>query len=110
MFLCFFLTKSPGLDMTCHDMTAGFEKIFTFISASARAEISGPSVIHLPPGATLTLECTINRLDAVPAPIFWKYGEIILSQKDRSGMSLVCAFLQHSKITSGLLEIRRMIL
>jgi hypothetical protein len=62
---------------------------FEQFSANARAEISGPSVLHLPPGGTLSLECTITRQDAVPAGIFWKYGERILTPKDRNGISLV---------------------
>jgi hypothetical protein len=49
-------------------------------------------VIHLPPGGTLTLECSITRMDAVPGGIFWKYGERILTPKDRNGISLVNPF------------------
>ena len=75
------------------------KQIFEFLStANARAEIAGPSVVHLPPGGTLSLECTIARLDAVPAAIFWKYGERILTPKDRNGVSLVSVQLKSVRL------------
>ena len=53
-----------------------------------KTEIEGPSVLRLPPGGTLSLECTISGLNLPPTNLYWKHEHTILTPKERPGVSL----------------------
>ena len=60
----------------------------TFISGGIKTEIEGPPVLRLPPGGTLSLQCTISRLNLPPKNLHWKHEKEIITSKTRPGVSL----------------------
>ena len=58
---------------------------FEFI---VRTEIKGPSVLRLPPGGTLSLQCTISRLNLPPKNLHWKHKKEKITSQTRPGVSL----------------------
>ena len=45
-------------------------------------------MLRLPPGGTLSLECTISRLSLPPRNLHWKHENTILTLKHRPRVSL----------------------
>lgn len=45
-------------------------------------------MLRLPPGGTLSLECTISGLNLPPTNLYWKHEHTILTPKERPGVSL----------------------
>ena len=45
-------------------------------------------MLRLPPGGTLSLQCTISRLNLPPKNLHWKHEKQILTSQTRPGVSL----------------------
>ena len=45
-------------------------------------------MLRLPPGGTLSLQCTISRLNLPPKNLHWKHEKEILTSQTRPGVSL----------------------
>ncbi len=52
------------------------------------SRISGPPVLRLPSGATLTLECTVIGLGVPPESFYWTHNEVVVTPKNRAALSL----------------------
>ena len=58
-------------------------------------------MLRLPPGGTLSLECTVSHLIMPPEMLHWKHKNNILTPTDRSGVSLESqklAGISHTKL------------
>lgn len=51
-------------------------------------EISGPSVVRLPPGSAFSLECQVSGLLLPARHLYWTHNELVLTPKNRPGLSL----------------------
>ena len=64
-------------------------EFFYFVfKGGIKTEIEGPPVLRLPPGGTLSLQCTISRLNLPPKNLHWKHEKQILTSQTRPGVSL----------------------
>lgn len=66
-----------------------------------RTEIAGPPVLRLPPGETLSLECTVSRLAAPPSSLYWTHNEQVITPEENPGVSLESeklAGVSHSRL------------
>ena len=52
------------------------------------AEISGPSVVRLLSGSALSLECQVSGLMLPPKHLYWTHNKLVLTPKNRPGLSL----------------------
>ena len=63
-------------------------RIWYSLIGGIKTKIEGPAVLRLPPGGTLSLQCTISRLNLPPKNLHWKHENTILSSRTRPGVSL----------------------
>ena len=58
-------------------------------------------MLRLPPRGTLSLECSVSRLMVPPKKLEWKHKDIVLTPKERPGVSLgstKLAGVSHTKL------------
>ena len=63
-------------------------RIWYSLIGGIKTKIEGPAVLRLPPGGTLSLQCTISRLNLPPKNLHWKHESTILTSRTRPGVSL----------------------
>ena len=63
-------------------------RIWYSLIGGIKTKIEGPAVLRLPPGGTLSLQCTISRLNLPPKNLHWKHESTVLTSRTRPGVSL----------------------
>ena len=63
-------------------------RIWYLLIGGIKTKIEGPAVLRLPPGGTLSLQCTISRLNLPPKNLHWKHESTVLTSRTRPGVSL----------------------